>query len=89
MTKKTTGVPCGPSPAMEDAWRARDDAETLRRAGEIMGDKGRVKAATNELNKSMSAIKRVVGAAPVERKAAPNPKAAPRGNGLGFAKGRR
>lgn len=51
-------------PAENDSWRARDDAETLRRAGEIMGDRGRVKAAQSELRKNMAAIERISGRAP-------------------------
>ena len=80
--KSTTKNECA-VPAMDQSWRARDDADTLRRAGEIMGDKGRVKAAKGELLKSVAAIQRVTAAPAV--KPSPNPR------GLGFAnpKGKR
>lgn len=51
-------------PMVDRDWRARDDAETLRRAGEIMGDRSRVKAAQSELRKSMAAIERVASRTP-------------------------
>ena len=65
------------APMVDHEWRARDDADTLRRAGEIMNDRGRLKAAQLEVKKTAAALERVTGAAK------------PRGNSLGFAKGRR
>lgn len=62
--KSTSKSEVNAAPMIDRDWRARDDAETLRRAGEIMGDRGRVKAAQSELRKSMAAIERVASRTP-------------------------
>ena len=53
-----------PSVMEDKKWMARSDAETLRKAGEIMGDRSRAKAAQAELRKDLAAVERVSGKAP-------------------------
>jgi hypothetical protein len=80
MAKKSTKHDM-PAVAMEDqSWRARSDADTLRSAGEIMGDKARMAAAKSHMQQGMKAMEKVMGTAKAP---------ASRGNGLGFAKGKR
>lgn len=81
MAKKSSKNDCVmAAPMIDREWRARDDADTLRRAGEILGDSSRLKAAQSEVRKTATALERVAGGR----------KSSPRGNGLGFAnKGRR
>jgi len=77
MAKKSSKHECMAAPMVDRDWRARDDADTLRRAGEIMNDGGRLKAAQTEVRKTAAALERVTAGTK------------PRGNGLGLAKGRR
>lgn len=75
-------------PAMEDDYRAQSDADTLRRAGEIMGNKPRMMAAKSHMEHSMQAMAKAMGMA---KGATPKASAA-RGHGgmsPGFAKGKR
>ena len=67
MSKSKTKDACAGIPMMEQAWRARDDAETLRRAGEIMGDKSRMSAAQREVNKSVQALQKFATSGPKPR----------------------
>lgn len=48
-------------PPHYDPYRAEDDARTLQRAGEVMGDKKRMQAARKHLEKTQAAVQRVVG----------------------------
>ncbi len=43
-----------------DDWQARNDADTLKRAKEIEGDKARTQAATNVIQKDLEASKAVL-----------------------------
>lgn len=70
MAKKAAKDTMACSPEVDRQWQARNDADTLRRAGEIMGDRGRVRAAQMELKRDLAAVSRVTG----------------RAKGLGFAK---
>lgn len=79
-----------------DAYRAEDDARTLSRAGEIMGDKTRHKAAAGHMQKQMAGMQRVMGAAPPAKPPPGKPPARPPppppkrgGASLGFAKGKK
>lgn len=83
MAKKSTHSNVA-MPAMEDDYRAQSDAETLRRAGEIMGNKPRMMAAKSHMEHSMKAMQKAMGMAKGTPKSG-----APRGHGLGFAKGKR
>jgi hypothetical protein len=53
--KETMGVL-----ASDDSWRAREDAETLKRAEEIRADKARAAAAEKELRKTSEAIEKAL-----------------------------
>jgi hypothetical protein len=77
MAKKSSKQECMSVPMMDKEWRARDDADTLRRAGEIMVDKSRLSAAQREVQKTARALERVTGGTK------------PRGNSLGLARGKR
>lgn len=46
----------------EARWRAEDDARTLRRAAEVMGDKGRHTAAKKHISGEISNMQKVLGA---------------------------
>lgn len=87
MAKKSTkNSPAMPA-AVEDDYRAQSDANTLRRAGEIMGNKPRMMAAKSHMEHSMKAMEKAMGMAKGMPKAS-----APRGHGgmsPGFAKGKR
>lgn len=50
---------CAPMP--DPAWQIEDDARSLQRAGEVMGDKKRMEAARRHLEKTQASIQRVVG----------------------------
>jgi hypothetical protein len=78
--KKFTKHETAGMPMADQSWRARDDADTLRRAGEIMSDKSRLSAAKKEADKTVKALTRVIGG---------GSKAAPRTSSPGFAKGKR
>jgi hypothetical protein len=80
MVKKTDC--CGPGTAQESKWRAESDAETLRRAAEISGDKSRLRAAQSHVRQSIREMQKVVGTGGSSKG---------RSNSLGFAggKGRR
>jgi hypothetical protein len=45
-----------------DPYRAEDDARTLQRAGEVMGDGKRMAAAQKHLQKTQAAVQRVLQA---------------------------
>lgn len=61
----------------EARWRAEDDARTLRRAAEVMCDKGRHAAAQKHIRGEITNMQKVLGSgAPREpRKVAPKPPA--------------
>ncbi|MCA8075381.1 hypothetical protein [Burkholderia cepacia] len=63
--------------AEEARWRAEDDARTLRRAAEVMCDKGRHAAAQKHIRGEITNMQKVLGSgAPREpRKVAPKPPA--------------
>ncbi|MDN7558223.1 hypothetical protein [Burkholderia orbicola] len=63
--------------AEEARWRAEDDARSLKRAAEIMGDRGRHAAAKAHIKGEISNMQKVLGTgAPREpRKIAPKPPA--------------
>jgi hypothetical protein len=48
---KGSRVTSGPSAAEQRKWQAEDDARTLARAGEIMGDRGRLARAKTVVKK--------------------------------------
>lgn len=60
------------APSMEREWQRKNDLDTLRRAGEIMRDKTRMRSAQREAGEQMRELQKVVGKT--------------RGPGLGFAK---
>jgi hypothetical protein len=61
----------------EDKWRARDDAETLSRAHEIMGDKKRMTHAHAHVKEHMDKLSKVLatGKPAGEKKLGPKPPA--------------
>ena len=64
MSKKAKRKPLNkiePMPVCDLDYRARSDMETLRRADEIRGDKGRLSAAKKEATKDLKALQRVAG----------------------------
>lgn len=54
-----------------DPYRAEDDARTLQRAGEVMGDNKRMSAAQKHLQKTQAAVQRVLQAPKQSQKSAP------------------
>jgi len=73
MAKKPTPATPVDSEAM---WRARNDADSLQRAGEIVADAARHKAAVAHMQKQMAGMQKMMSVAPA-------PKRSP---SLGFAK---
>ena len=66
---------------VDEPWRAQDDAHTLHRAGEIMSDSKRAKAAMAHAATMAQHVKRIAQSSkPVSVKSPPS---------LGFAKGRK
>lgn len=59
-------------PMVDHEWMAKNDLDVLRRAGEVMQNKGRMRAAQREAKDQMKELQKVVGNQ--------------RGPGLGFAK---
>ena len=72
MAKRSKGSTVAQPPSERD-WQRRNDLDTLRRAGEVMRDKARMREAQREAKDQMSELQKVVGKT--------------RGPGLGFAKG--
>ena len=57
---KGTASKVSPAMGVEDKrWQARMDADTLRAAGEIIGNRARISAAKAELNKGLTAISKL------------------------------
>jgi hypothetical protein len=54
-------VPAPRMSAEEKKWRARDDSDTLRRAQEIMADKGRHSAAKAHAQTEIKRLQNIVG----------------------------
>ena len=71
MAKRKSPEPCT-APTVDREWQARNDLDTLRRAGEIVNNKSRMSAAKTMATKEMQGLSKIVGKTG--------------GNGLGFAK---
>lgn len=48
-------------PAVDRAWQARSDLDALRRAGEVMRDRGRMAAAKREAKREVKAMQKIPG----------------------------
>ena len=61
-------------PMADTKWMAKNDLDTLRRAGEVMRDSKRMSAVKSVAREEVKDLQKIAG------------KVAPRGGGLGFAK---
>ena len=65
MAKRSSKSPnTNMAPAMDREWQARSDADSLRRAAEVMADRSRMSAAKQCITKEQRGMQKMMGGAP-------------------------